>query len=315
MKPASTFLSALLICLCLTGCAFLQKLSLFKSGGAPPTQTWANASTPTLEEITIRVNQNSQRIQNFTTDNASLHMPGVYIPLHSRLTFERPKRLRIQGSATSFGNREFDFGSNDELFWLWIRKNEGVMWYCRHEQYPLSPVREAIPMDPDWLIEALGVVEFKPTDQHFGPTRLNDGNWEIVSHCQTLSGQFIKRTVIDHKTGWVMRQELYTPQSELIAMTQVTDSRFDRSTGIHYVKRAEVQCQGMTGKMTIDLGAPSFNRAEPFATSMFVMQVFDGYRALDLCGPEVLQGRGAAMPPPMPTNQGVPEASMQTVIR
>jgi len=267
---------------------------------------------PTLETIISGLNQNSQSIRNFSTENASLYVPGVMIPLHSRIMFERPKRMRIQGSISSVGNREFDFGSNDELFWLWMRRNEGVMWFCRHDQYPHSPVREYIPIDPEWLLEALGIVEFKPTDQHFGPHRLNDGNWEITSHCQTPSGQFIRRTVFDHKVGWIVRQELRTPQDQLIATAQVLDTKYDRDTGIYYAKRVEVQCQGMTGKMTIDLGAPVFNRVEPFAAGTFVMPEYTGYRALDLCGSEVLHHKGVIMPP-----QGipVPEANIQTIIR
>ena len=305
MKAALILLSVLL-CFGLTGCASLK--NLFQRKETPPAQAWTNAPMPALEQIILGVNQNSERIQKFSTENASIYMPGIIIPMHSRITFERPKRLRIQGSATSVGSREFDFGSNDELFWLWLRRNEGVMWYCRHDQFSISPVRDAIPIDPDWLIAALGIVEFKPTDQHFGPTRLNDGNWEIVSHCQTPSGQFIRRTVIDHKIGWVMQQELYTPQSELVASAQITDARFDRATGIYYAKRVEVQCQGMTGKMTIDLGSPSFNRSEPFAETMFALPVYEGYRAVDLTGPEVLQHRGVVMPP-------VSEANIRTVVR
>ena len=191
------------------------------------------------------------------------------------------------------------------------------MWYCRHDLYPISPVRSLIPIDPDWLIEALGMVEFKPTDQHFGPHRLDDGNWEIVSHSRTPSGQFIKRTVIDSRVGWVIRQELYTPQKELIAVAEATDSRFDRGTGIYYAKRVSVQFQGMNGTMTIDLGTPTFNRSEPFASSMFDMPTIAGHRAIDLSGPEFLQPRGAVMPTQMPNMIGfpVPEASIQTVIR
>jgi len=312
MKTASIFIPALLMGLCLTGCASVQ--TLFKRRDVPPPQLTAQ---PTLEQITSTVNRNSQTIRNFTTESASIYLPGVMIPLHSRLAFERPKRLRIQGSVSSLGSQEFDFGSNDDLFWLWTRKGEKEMWYCRHDQYPISPVRSAIPIDPDWLLEALGIVEFKPTDQHFGPTRLADGNWEIVSHCNTPSGQYIKRTVIDSKIGWVIRQELYTPQNQLVALAEATDLRFDRGTGIYYVKKVSVQCQGMDGRMTIDLGSPTFNTSVPMASSMFLMPTFEGYRAVDLCSPEFLQPRGTIMPIPMShvTGISVPEASIQTVIR
>ena len=310
MKTVSPLL--LLVCLCLTGCATIQNMFQRKDA-LPPPPGWT--STPTLEQITTGINRNSQAIQNFTTENASLTVPGTVFPLQTRLMFDRPKRLRIQGSASSVSGREFDFGSNDQLFWLWMKRNTAKeMWYCRHDQYAISPVRAQIPMDPDWLIEALGIVEFKPTDQHYGPTRQGDGNWEIVSHCQTPSGQYTKRTVVDAKSGGIVRQELYTPQNELVASAEAKDLRYDPGTGIRYAKRIEVRCQGMDGSMTLDLGSPSFNSSASLSSSQFVMPPYEGYRAVDLCGPEILQRSGMVMPPQTPVPH-VPEASIQTTIR
>ena len=293
MKTDSILLLGLLVCLCFPGCAFLRD-QFSRRDAAPPAQPWTRHATPTLEQIIQAVNQNSQSIRNFTSDNASISLPNVIIPLHSRISFERPLRLRMHGSAMSFGSREFDFGSNDEIFWLWIRANDGIMWYCRHDQFAFSPVRDAIPIEPAWLIEALGIVEFKPTDMHLGPHRLPDGNWEIVSHTHTPSGQFRRRTVIDHKVGWIVRQELYTPQDELVAMAHVINSRYDPVARVYFARRVEVQFQGMPGKMTIDLGTPTFNRLEPFASDTFRMPAFEGSRAVDIASPE-LQARGASI--------------------
>jgi len=316
MKTTSTLIPVLLVCLCLTGCNALQKLFLGKKE-TPPAADFTKVAQPTLEQITSTINRNSQNIRNFSTANASIRIPGALIALRSQLTFERPKRLRIQGSASTLTGQEFDFGSNDTIFWLWARRDTDEMWYCRHDLYPLSPIRSFIPIDPDWLLEALGIVEFKPTDQHFGPTRMADKNWEIISHCQMPSGQYIKRTVIDSKTGWIKRQELYTPQSELIALAESSDWRFDRGTNVSYAKQITVQCQGMDGTMTIDLGSPTFNASASFATSMFTMPTFPGYRAVDLSSPEFLQPRGVVMPTQMPNMTGapVPEANIQTVVR
>jgi len=318
MKTVSLlYVPIVLACFCLTGCTLLQNWqNAFKRHDVPPPQLTAQ---PTLEQITSTVNRNSQNIRNMTTESASLSMPNVPFPLHAKLAFERQKRLRIQGSVSSFGNQEFDFGSNDDFFWLWIRRKEinasNEMWYCQHDQYHFSPVRAFIPITPDWLMEALGIVEFKPTDQHFGPTRLNDGNWEIISHCNTPSGQFTKRTVVDSSSSLVLRQELYTPQNELIAFTEASDPRFDKGAGISYMKKISVQCQGMEGKMTIDLGVPTFNSSVPMAPTMFVMPTFEGYRAVNLGSPEQPPGTIMPMSMPVPSGVPVPEASIQTVIR
>ena len=316
VKNVLTLIPVLLMCLCLTGCNLLQKLFPVRKEDPPP-QAFTNAKQPTLEEITSTINRNSQNIRNVIAPNATIYIPGTILPLQSRITFERPKRMRIQGYATSLSGQEFDFGSNDTFFWIWTKRGPNEMWYCRHDLYQMSPIRSVIPIDPDWLIESLGIVEFKPTDQHLGPARMADGNWEIISYCQTPSGQYIKRTVIDSKIGWIKRQELYSPQRELVASAEADDVRYDRENYIYYAKQITVHCQGMDGKMTIDLGSPKFNSPVPFDSGMFLMPTFEGYRALDLSSPEFLQPRGVMMPAQMPNMTGapVPEANIQTIIR
>lgn len=220
------------------------------------------------------------------------------MPLHSRISFERGKRLRIQSFATTLGGQELDFGSNDSMFWLWVRRlPEKEMYYCEHAKFPLCPVKQLVPIEPDWVIEALGITEFSPNDQHEGPTKMDDGTLAVISRRQTSSGLFVKRTIFDGKTGWILRQEMYSPQNQLIASATSSDHRYDKASGIHYARKVEVQCQGAEGKLIIDLGTPVFNNSLPFNSATFTMPTFDGYKAVDICGQEFLQNRGTVMPP------------------
>ena len=52
------------------------------------------------------------------------------------------------------GSSELDVGSNDELFWFWIKRNKPrALFYCRHDQFGSSNARQMIPVDPGWLAE------------------------------------------------------------------------------------------------------------------------------------------------------------------
>lgn len=283
----------------------LMILTLIFQGGCQNNKNWFKpknpsavglidpATPPTLESLTTAINKNSMSIRNISTEDASIVIPGVMFQLRSRITFERPKRLRVQASVGLTG-QELDFGSNDTMFWLWVRRMQGEMWYCRHDQFPTCPLRGKVPIDPDWIMEAIGIVEFLPTDRHSGPYQTADGNLMIETRKQTAAGIFVKKTTIGVKTGWVLRQEMYSPQNELVAIAVSHDHRKDQATGIIYAQRVEVQCQGAEGKMSIDLGTPKFNGQHPFASTMFAMPTIDGYRAIDLCSPEFLQrGMGA----------------------
>jgi hypothetical protein len=330
-----TYTVIILLLLAPTGCNTFSKL--FRRNPKATPLIPMSDQTPTLEQLTSAINRNSQTIRCFSTENASLLVPGVLIPLHSRISFERNKRLRIQSFATTLGGQELDFGSNETLFWLWARRLEKEMYYCEHSKFPLCPVKQLVPIEPDWVIEALGVAEFSPNEQHEGPIKLDDGNLAIITRRQSASGLFIKRTILDGKTAWILRQEMYNPQNQLIALAVSSDHCYDKGSGIHYARKTEVQCQGTEGKLVIDLGTPVFNNSVPFNSATFTMPSFDGYKAVDICGQEFLQNRGIVMPAaqpgepatvfpaPQPVPQPVPqpafpavptaETSVRTVIR
>ncbi len=280
----------LLLLLPFSGCETLKTAFRGKDPTVPPLTTQA-PNTLSLAEITSAINRNSMAIRNMSTENGQIMASGVLIPLQTRLTFERPKRLRIQASVAMSG-QELDFGSNDMLFWIWNRRlPEKEMYYCRHDQFPTCPVRNLVPIEPDWIVEAIGIVEFLPTDLHEGPVPTEDGHLAIISRRQTASGQFVKRTVIDAQTAWVLRQEMYSPQNELVALATSSDHRYDKNTGIHYARRVEVKFQGSEGKVILDLGTPTFNTTMPFNSATFQLPNFDGYRSVDICGPEFLHNR------------------------
>lgn len=294
--PNAVFLLVLLLVLASGGCQSLKNL-FRKRDPAPPNLLPVTTQPLTLEQITTAINRSSMAIRTMSTEEASVMVPGILWPVKAMIAFERPNRLRIQGGATTLTGREIDFGSNESLFWLWVRRlPEKEMYYCRHDQFPNCPVRSMFPIEPSWLIEALGIVEFSPSELHEGPFPTEDGNLMIVSHRQTSTGRFSKRTIVGGKTGWVLRQEMYSPQNELVAIALSSDHRYDTKTGIVYARKVEVQCQGAEGKMTIDLGVPTFNSQTPFPAAMFTMPNYDGYRPVDICGPEFLQNRVGGIP-------------------
>lgn len=304
LKKTLLFLTFLAVPL-FSGCESLKN-AFGSRGNKPPPLIVAGSETPTLEQLTSAINRNSMMIRNMSSEDASIQVPGSLLSLRSKIVLERagserPRRLRIQSGATALTGRELDFGSNETLFWLWIKRNPGEMYYCRHDQFATSPLRTMVPIEPDWVIEALGVMEFHPNELHEGPFPTEDGNLMIVSRRQTESGQFLKRTVVGSKTGWVLRQEMYSPQNELVAMALLSDHRYDKGSGVLYAGRIEVQCQGAEGKMTINLGTPRFNVQTPFSSTMFTMPHYDGYKPIDLCGTEFSPNR-AGIVTPIPLN-------------
>ena len=86
-----------------------------------------------------------------------------------------PKRFRLR-AETGITGPELDLGSNDEVYWMWVKRaDRPAVYWGRHDQFYQSAARDLLPVPPDWLIEALGVVQLDPTGQHEGPFQNRPG--------------------------------------------------------------------------------------------------------------------------------------------
>ena len=272
----------LVLLLAASGCESMKNFFKPKNGKAEHSIL---PQTPnlTLDQVLTAINRNSVAIRNMATEDATLTVPDVSSwPLRASITFERPKRLRLRGGATSLTGQEFDFGSNDMHFWLWMRRQEPKeLYYCRHDQFATSPARMMVPIEPDWILEALGIVEFRADEQHEGPFPIDGDLYQIVTRRQTATGQFTKKTTIN-ANGWILRQEMYSPQNVMTALAVSSNHRYEKTSGVLYAKRVEVQCLGTEGTLIIDLGNPTFNSLTPIPSGLFTMPTHDGYRPVDL---------------------------------
>ena len=114
--------------------------------------------SPSLDQVVDIVNDNSARVQALSAPRATITAPG-FPSLNANIAFQRPRSFRL--IAQKFIGPEVDLGSNDELLWFWIRRSQPpALFFCRHAQFGSSAARQIVPVEPEWLIEALGVVTF-----------------------------------------------------------------------------------------------------------------------------------------------------------
>ena len=286
-------------CLLLSGLLLLPGLGCHclspKFKQSPPPLPAMFSGTPTLDQLTSAVYRNSTMVRTMEIDEATIRVAGVAIPVKASILLERPKRLRIRGGISTITGQEIDFGSNDELFWLWRKRDENRMLaYARHDQFATSPVRRHVPLDPAWLLEAVGIIDPVAGERHSGPFTTENGKLKIETERPGLGGMCRKITIIDPVTGCILRQEMYSPQGELTAVAVTSDHLYDPATGILYARHIEIQCQGAEGMTTIDLGTPKFNIS--INPAEFIKPTFPGYQEIDICSPQFLQALPAAPP-------------------
>jgi hypothetical protein len=169
----------------------------------------------TREQIVAAVNQNSSRVQSLSVSNASITIPNMMgLPLLSgNIAAERPGRFRLR--AGTLGGPELDLGSNDELFWLWVRHNQPpAVYFCRHSQFANSNIRQMLPVEPAWLLSALGMVGIDPASVISGPlpSVRGSGTVELRTWLPSAGGNLQRVLLIDATRAWVVEQHIYFPR-------------------------------------------------------------------------------------------------------
>jgi len=252
----------------------------------PKPIVYALPSQPTLEEVLRVVNANNSRIESFSANDAKLSGSG-FPTLRANVAYQRPTCFRLR--ADFLGSPELDLGSNEGLFWFWAKRNQPpAVLYCRHDQFATSAARRMTPIEPRWLIEALGITELDPALPHQGPFPLSGGRFEIRTIRETPEGPATKVTVIDGIRGVVVEQRLFDPQGRLLASSVLTEHRQDPLTGLVMPGVVMIDCPPAQLSLKIDLGNVRVNRLQGDPAALWAMPAYQGSPAVDLCGPGVV---------------------------
>jgi hypothetical protein len=244
---------------------------------------------PSLDQIIGAIHDNTQRVRNYMAPQAVISVPGVP-RLSAQVACEPPRRFRLRAQTAVSGN-ELDLGSNDDLFWLWIRRHEPpVMLFCRHDQYAQSSARRLLPIRADWMPELLGLISFNPSDSHEGPFPLADGRLEIRSRLSSPDGELLKSTLVDGTTGLVLEQHLFTPTGERLASVRTTQHRVDPTSGAALPRKVEVSWPASDVNFTLDLKAVTTNMPTSDPGQLWQMPAYEGYEPIDLADPSVVIG-------------------------
>ena len=247
----------------------------------PPPRVLSTA--PTLEEVIQVVNRNNSQIHSVLSTNAALSGTG-FPTLRANLALQRPKRFRLRGDLLA--SAELDLGSNDELFWAWVKRAQpAAMLYCRHDQFAASRLRQMTPLEPEWFIEALGIAEFDPGLPHQEPRRLPGDKLEIRTIRETPQGPMMKVTVLDAAQAWILEQRLYDSQGRLVASSTTSRHRRDPATGLVMPTLVSINFPPAKVELRLDLGNVQINRLAGNPSEIWSMPNYQGYPVVDLGAP------------------------------
>lgn len=241
------------------------------------------------EQIVTAVNQNSARVQSMTVTNAAITVPNMMgLPILSgNIAAERPGRFRLT-AGTAVTGQELDMGSNDELFWLWVRHNQppGV-YFCRHSQFATSNIRQMMPVEPSWLLAALGMVDIDPATVFDGPLPSVRGNGtvELRAWLPSASGTLQRVLLIDATRAWVVEQHVYDQSGTTLLASAVAEThRYYPVEQVSLPERITISLPTANIKLNINLGTVQINQLQGDRAQLWNMPTFEGSPQYDLGG-------------------------------
>ncbi|MCA9246286.1 MAG: hypothetical protein KDA42_04195 [Planctomycetales bacterium] len=284
--------------LCAAGGAQCQRLTV-PFANQPPQPPRALPEYPTLSQVIETVNTSTARVQSLSS--SSLRITAAGTPsLSGQLAIERPSRFRLK-AHTAITGPEVDLGSNADEFWLWVRRGQPPALYtCRHDQFPYSAARAVVPIDPQWLIEAVGLPTLDPAGQHYGPETVRPGRLEVRSIVASPTGPMTRVTQIDARGGFVVEQHVYDSQGTRVASSIGSRHVYDPTYGVTLPRQIDIQMPSGQINLRLELNELIVNRLVGDPSQMFLKPFYEGFPEVNLgqTAPTLPAGYPLSLPTP-----------------
>ena len=244
-----------------TGCSWIKQFRQTE-----PAIPMAFSNAPSLEQLTSSINKNTNNVRQIQSA-VKVSMDGVPAKLTGNLAIERPNNIRIQAGVLGVPDLGVDIGSNDSVFWVWSKASVGgmepVMLYSTHEAFSQSRAAKTIPIQPQWISQALGLVTFDSRDEHTGPFQRNDGRVEIRSRIKSPQGDVTRVVVVDPKYGTINRVTMYDSSNTRLAYADAYRYSYDAEHQVRLPRHVEIYFNdpntGKQNKLSIALDSVTLN--------------------------------------------------------
>ena len=230
-RQAAAYLVLMTVLLCASGAS----CPTLRQPLASPAPTLF-AGPPTQQEVIAAINATSGQIRQLQTDSATLSVQGMPT-LRASLAAGPPRNFRLRASFIGVGE-VLDLGSNDQVFWAMVDAPQlmsevpRAVYYARHDQYLHSAARQVLPIQPQWLVEAFGLIQLDPAGRHEGPYQRGPGELEIRTRTPSPEGDVTKILVLHDRFGWIQQQHWYDARGTLMASVFASQHQYEPALGI-----------------------------------------------------------------------------------
>jgi len=183
------------------------------------------------------------------------------IELRGTLQAQGPNLFRLEGYLPGSRSDMVDIGSNDREFWFWVGAGQGdqPLYHCSYTDLPRANL--PIPIQPDWIMEALGMAPIQPNAAIRLEFPRNSNTMELIEPTRSPKGlPMTKVTVFNRNTvrdtePQIIARKLVDSRGKIICIAEIKEMQQDQRTGIKVPHRMELIYPGDRAmeKITLNL--------------------------------------------------------------
>lgn len=243
-------------------CLLMMSCGCANSMSRPSFLGWNNkppvfGPEATLTDVVSHLNNQIHQVDGWRSTEASVTASGLMLPpMPTMVAVQKPLDVRCVVSNSLDGQHEVDLGTNDERAWLWVRREEGEphIKTVSHEQFPALQQHTNLPVEPEWLMQVMGLQTYDVTDLTLERVGHDHETLKLVSHITSPSGhEFRKETLVSAQHGHVIEHDLYSPRGNLMAAAILENYRETPIEGVSLPHRIRFRWPAAKKQVTLSL--------------------------------------------------------------
>jgi hypothetical protein len=186
-----------------------------------------NKESLSKTRIIAQINKNAEAVRSLQADS-TIEASDEHEThnLKGKLRLEREKDFRLVLNPPMSSRPVADIGSNDKGFWFWVypqNRKDNNIYVCDYDH--VSSSRLSVTMQPDWIMEAMGLRQITPREAATIDARPGETKGQLLLtqlRKEPNGVTYTKETLVNELTGEIIEHRLYAgAKKELLARATI----------------------------------------------------------------------------------------------
>lgn len=257
--------------------------------------------TPDIMALAAAVNR-TDAIQELSTNSATVDVLSMSVvpKLSATMHLQRERNFRLRASLPIVMGSGLDMGSNANEFWFEVPEGMSqTLYHADHETYSRNLDRAILPVDPSWMMEAIGLARLDPHTVIAGPVTRTDGLIEVRNSVATPAGTYQRVCFIEPSAGYITHLFLYSPDGRLVAKSFASEHEYFETANSVLPHRVKIELFPVMGPpllLELYVASYSINQLLSGDPQLFTMPATrNRVNLLQLAGGQQLLGSPAVL--------------------